>query len=168
MKMFDLGQFGDDISSGYQRHIIDEHQQPQLLLLIAFLLTFATVRIITHSIRAGRWKHVFKNITSSSGTHLHHLVPGILLVLGSGYLGVALPQTIAREPLAVLFGIGAALTLDEFALWFHLEDVYWTQEGRESVDAVIIAATLIGIGILGWQFWLDIGRAIGTVAGLID
>jgi len=167
MNMFDLGQFGHDISTGYQRHIIDEHQQPQLLLLIAFLLTFATVRIITHSIRAGRWKRIFKNITSSSGTHLHHLVPGILLVLASGYLGVALPETYAREPLAVAFGIGAALTLDEFALWFHLEDVYWAHEGRESVDAVIIAATLISIGILGWQFWLDIGRAIGKMAASI-
>lgn len=140
--MLDLGRFGDDVATGYHRHIVEVQHQPQLFLLVAFLVTFATVRIMTHAIRAGRWKRVLRNVSTSGGTHLHHLVPGILLLLVSGYLGIALPETFAREPLAVLFGIGAALTLDEFALWLHLEDVYWAREGRESVDAVIIAATV--------------------------
>ncbi len=166
--MLDLGRFGDDVATGYHRHIVEVHHQPQLFLLVAFLVTFATVRIMTHAIRAGRWKRVLRNVSTSGGTHLHHLVPGILLLLVSGYLGIALPETFAREPLAVLFGIGAALTLDEFALWLHLEDVYWAREGRESVDAVIIAATVVGIGVLGLQFWVDLGRAVVRLLGIID
>jgi len=157
--VFDPGRFADDIANGYQRHIVEMHRQPQFLLLVSFLLTFACVRIITHAIRAGRWRWLFRNLSTSGGTHLHHLVPGIFLLLISGYLGTALPESYAREPVAVLFGIGAALTLDEFALWLHLEDVYWAREGRESVDAVVIAATIVSIGFLGYQFWLDVGRA---------
>ncbi len=164
--MPDFGRFSDDVSRGYHRHIVDEHHQPQLLLLAAFLVTFIVVRVITHAIRAGRWKRVFRNVSMKGGMHLHHLVPGILLLLVSGYLGIALPLSIGREPLAVLFGIGAALTLDEFALWLHLEDVYWARQGRQSVDAVVIAATIISLGILGWQFWADLGRAVSHMFGL--
>ncbi|MGI8484754.1 MAG: hypothetical protein ACR2OU_10885 [Thermomicrobiales bacterium] len=166
--MLDLGRFGDDVAKGYHRHIIDAHHQPQFFLLVAFLVSFAAIRIVTHAIRAGRWKRVLRNMSTSGGTHLHHLVPGILLLLLSGYLGIALPESFARDPLAVLFGIGAALTLDEFALWLHLEDVYWAREGRESVDAVIIAATIVGIGVLGVQFWLDLGRAVMRMVGIIE
>ena len=163
--MLDLTRFATDISTGYQRHIIDEHRQPQLLLLIAFLVTFASVRVTTHAIRAGRWRRILRNVSTAGGTHLHHLVPGIILILVSGYLGIALAETTAREPLALMFGIGAALTLDEFALWLHLEDVYWTRQGRQSIDAVVLAGTVVSLGILGWQFWLDIGRALIRLGG---
>jgi len=157
--MADLERLGDDIHHGYVRHIIEAHKQPQMLLLVAFLVTFVIVRFITHSIRDHRFTRIFRNV-STGGTHLHHLVPGIILVLVSGYLAVSLPPAAPREPLAVPFGIGMALTLDEFALWLHLQDVYWAREGRESVDAVVIAATLIGLGLLGGQFWLDIVHAV--------
>ena len=73
--------------------------------------------------------------------HVHHRVWGILLVLVVGLLAFRFrPDSPWVEVLATLFGVGAALALDEFALWLHLEDVYWSEEGRKSVDAVMIAA----------------------------
>ena len=65
-----------------------------------------------------------------------------------------------RTFLAVPFGVGAALTLDEFALWLHLEDNYWSKQGRTSIDAVVIAATLVAIGITGLSFVVDLAWAI--------
>lgn len=165
--MFDVGRLGSDIARAYESHVLDEGKQPQAFILLAFLITFATVRIITHAIRAGRWRRVFHNIGTPGGTHLHHLVPGILLTLVSGYVGLGLSDIVPVEIPAILFGIGAALTLDEFALWLHLEDVYWAKEGRQSVDAVIMAATVAGLVFLGLNFWADLGRAIWRFLGLL-
>jgi hypothetical protein len=161
--MPDCGQFARDISRSYDQHIVDEHKQLALLILIAFLLTFTAVRLITHAIKDDRFHRVLHNIGTKGGTHIHHLVPGILLLLISGFCGIGLRHQLPGEPFAVLFGIGAALTLDEFALWLHLEDVYWAKEGRQSVDAVVIAATIVLLAVLGASFWIDIGRAIGRL-----
>jgi hypothetical protein len=96
---------------------------------------------------------------SVGGTHVHHLVWGILVVLIAGYSGIAFaPDSPWREVLAILFGIGAGLTLDEFALWLHLRDVYWEQEGRRSIDAVIVAGALGLIVILGFRVFLDLAE----------
>ncbi len=135
------------------------------LVLGAFLITFAIVRTITHMIKAG--KGPFGNI-SVGGTHVHHLVPGIFLLLASGVLGIAtgdaLPTWLLWVP-PVLFGIGAALTLDEFALWLTLKDVYWEKEGRRSVDAVIILGAVLGLMALGIPFWIDIYRNADLTGG---
>ena len=164
--MLDIGRLGHDLATAYTHHILDAGKQPQAIMLVSFLVTFATVRVITHAIRAGRWHRVLHNVGTPGGTHLHHLVPGILLLLVSGYLGIGLGPEVHRDAFAVMFGIGAALTLDEFALWLHLEDVYWAREGRQSVDAVVIAATTATLVLLGWPFWLDTGRALGRFGGL--
>ena len=75
------------------------------------------------------------------GVHVHHQVWGILLVLVVGLLTFRFrPESPWVEVMATLFGVGAALALDEFALWLHLEDVYWSEEGKKSIDAVMIAA----------------------------
>jgi hypothetical protein len=95
------------------------------------------------------------------GTHIHHLVWGILLLLISGWVGVTVaPESPWHEILAVLFGIGAGLTLDEFALWLNLRDVYWEKEGRRSIDAVVVAACLTGIVLVGFSAWLDVARGV--------
>jgi len=153
-----LERLGTGVGEAYRHEVVDADKQPQLFILLAFLVTFGTVRFITHSIRAGRYKRVFRNVSTSGGAHLHHLVPGILLLLVSGYLGIGLAPDYHREPHAILFGIGAALTLDEFALWLHLKDVYWAKQGRQSVDAVIVTATILGLGVLGSGFWIELGR----------
>src|SRR3954463_438315 len=106
-------------------------------MMAAFLLTFLTTRLITRAIRTGRGP--FRN-ASVGGVHIHHEVYGIFLMLGAGAAEVTYrPGAPAVYALAALFGAGAALTLDEFALWLHLDDVYWSREGRSSVDAVLLA-----------------------------
>jgi hypothetical protein len=155
----DLNRFFQDVGTAYERRVIDADKQPQVFILVSFLITFTIVRVITHAIRAGRWRHVLRNV-QSGGTHIHHLVPGILLLLTSGYLGIGLSPHQPREWVAVIFGVGAALTLDEFALWLHLEDVYWAKEGRQSIDAIVIAIMIGGLVVLGGSFWTDLGRAI--------
>lgn len=127
----------------YREHIIDPSLQPHFAVLTSFLLTFVLVRLITHQIRKGRRLFFLHNIERGD-THIHHLVPGILLLLVSGYTLATL--NIPREGPAVLYGAGAALTLDEFALWLELKDVYWDHEGRKSIDAVVIFVTIATIG----------------------
>jgi len=111
-------------------------------LLGAFVVTFLVTRFVTRMIRAGRGP--FRN-TTIGGVHVHHQVYGIFLLLGTGALEFTYdPRSPWLEVLAALFGAGAALTLDEFALWVRLDDVYWGPEGRVSVDAVLVA-TIVGL-----------------------
>lgn len=113
---------------------------PQLLILISFVVTYGIIRSITHLQKAGI-------IPNQSGTfHLHHMVPGIILLLICGYSGLSYwNSSRIRSIMSVLFGVGAALTIDEFALWLFLKDVYWAKQGRDSVDAVVIVTVLLAI-----------------------
>lgn len=116
-------------------------------MLVAFLLTFLATRAVTRAIRAGRGP--FRD-TSVGGVHVHHQVYGIFLLLGTGLAEFTYrPEPPWAQILAVLFGVGAALTLDEFALWLHLDDVYWSTEGRSSVDAVLVALVVGGLLLVG-------------------
>jgi hypothetical protein len=162
-----LERFWHGVTDAYRIGIVEAGKEAQLVILISFLVTFATVRIITHAIRAGRWTGLFHNVHTKGGTHLHHLVPGIFLLLISGYVGIAVAPSVHRSVWAVLFGIGAALTLDEFALWLHLADVYWAKQGRASIDAVVIAASLVALGILGWGFWADLATEAWLLVRLL-
>ena len=99
------------------------------------------------------------------GRHVHHLVWGILLLLIVGYgwlLQIGTDQLArSRWPgrvMSFLYGMCAALTLNEFALWLNLQDVYWEREGRGSIDAVLLFGALLGIGIIGGRFVAAVGR----------
>ncbi|MEZ0068319.1 hypothetical protein ABIA32_004343 [Streptacidiphilus sp. MAP12-20] len=117
-----------------------------LFMLLAFIGTFAITRLIVRMIRSGRGP--FGNVAVGS-VHVHHLVPGIFLMLIAGPIEfLAVPRGHFRDIVAAVFGVGAALTLDEYALWLHLSDVYWADEGRKSVDTVVGVAALGGIGLL--------------------
>jgi hypothetical protein len=157
-----VNRLGHDLARAYSRHIVDAGKEGEFLVLASFLVTFVIVRLITHAIRADRGP--LRNV-SIRGRHIHHLVPGILLLLVTGYLAVAVDSQVGRRTVAIFFGIGAALTLDEFALWVNLRDVYWAREGRRSIDAVIVAASLGGLVLIGSQFWADTGRAVGRLLG---
>jgi hypothetical protein len=142
----------------YQFHFRSERRERLFLASVAFLVTFAIVRGITHLIRAGVGP--FHNVTSG-GLHIHHLVWGILLLLGVGYLWLIEAGTGSNwlaSLTAVAYGVGAALTLDEFALWLNLQDVYWAGAGRESIDAVVIFAALLSVGIWGGPFLAEVTR----------
>jgi hypothetical protein len=96
-------------------------------------------------------------VVSESGVHLHHLVFGIVTMMAAGTLGfAALGHSPYFEICAFAFGVGAGLTIDEFALWVYLDDVYWAEEGRSSIDATVIAAALMGLVVLGVNP-LDVG-----------
>jgi len=133
------------------QHFLDEpSQRAGFILLGAFLASFLFIRTSARMIRSPKFSWWPGSVTTDSGLHLHHLVWGIVLLLASGFLNFALgPTGVWLDVLAALFGIGAGLTLDEFALWIHLEDVYWSQEGRSSLDAVVVAALIGGLIVLG-------------------
>jgi len=136
----------------YRFHFKDEARERLFLASVAFLVTFGIVRLITHAIRAGVGP--FHNV-SSGGFHIHHLVWGILILLVVGYVWLiekAVGSSSLASITAIAFGVGAALTLDEFALWLNLRDVYWEEAGRASVDAVVIFASLLSVGIWGHPF----------------
>lgn len=147
----------------YRYHFHAARHERMFLASVAFFVTFALTRAITYSIRAGRGP--FHDVETSGGGHVHHLVWGILLLLGIGYLWLIQVGTGGEgerawaSPLtALLFGAGAALTLDEFALWLTFRDVYWQREGRLSVDAVLIFGSLLSIGVWGAPFFRDLLR----------
>jgi hypothetical protein len=145
----------------YQFHFASERRERLFLASVAFLLTFGIVRLITHMIRAGVGP--FHNVSAAGGLHIHHLVWGILLLLVVGYLWLieeGVGSGWAASLTALLFGVGAALVLDEFALWLNLQDVYWEGAGRESIDAVVIFASLLSAGIWGGPFLAAVARHV--------
>ncbi|MFI5961599.1 hypothetical protein ACIA8J_05475 [Streptomyces asoensis] len=131
-----------------QRNVVEPGKLPLLLALTAFVLTFLITRVVTRLIRAGRGP--FGNI-SSGGVHIHHVVPGVVLTVVGGFGAVASGRHgFGSAAFAVVFGIGTGLVLDEFALILHLDDVYWTEAGRKSVEAVVLTAALVGLVLVGY------------------
>lgn len=132
-----------------QRNIVEPGKLPLLLALASFVLTFLVTRLITRLIRAG--KGPFGNVRAG-GVHIHHVVPGIVLTVIGGFAAVAGGRHgFGSCAAAVVFGIGAGLVLDEFALILHLDDVYWSEEGRKSVEVVVVTAALGGLLLLGFS-----------------
>jgi hypothetical protein len=131
---------------------IAEHElQGLYLVLIGFILSFAFIRMSTRLMRSPKVPWWPGSIVSDSGVHLHHLVFGIVTMMAAGAGGfAAFGNSPWTELCAFAFGIGAGLTIDEFALWVYLDDVYWAKEGRSSIDATVIAAALMLLALLGF------------------
>jgi hypothetical protein len=136
------------------QRIPDRPHRRLFLASVSFFITFLAVRLLVASIthHVGPFGYV-----EMGGRHIHHLVWGILLLLISGYGTLAEVGTgdsslsiLASRLLALMYGIGAALTLDEFALWLNLDAMaYWSREGRESIDAVVLFGALLAMGTWG-------------------
>ena len=148
----------------FVRHIPDRHKRRLFLAALSFLVTFAVARGLAYA----NYRHIgpFHDVFIH-GRHIHHLVFGIALLLAVGYaslLGVGEKGGAESDRLsgliALLYGAGAALTLDEFALWLNLEDVYWLPQGRASIDAVLLFGALLLVGIWGRPFFRAIGRDV--------
>jgi len=153
----------------------------EFLFLVSFLASFGFIRTSAHMIRAEvSW---WPGNVSVGGTHIHHLVWGICLLLIFGYAaGVIRPDAPWSHIAVIGFGIGAGLTLDEFALWLNLRDVYWEKEGRRSIDAVIVVGALAALAVTGFREWIDAAEevedgvfaavgavgALGFLAGLLN
>jgi hypothetical protein len=128
----------------------DSPRAPAMLVLVAFLLSFAFIRTSARMIRSPRFTWWPGNVETDSGLHIHHLVWGISLLLICGFVAFASEmETPWLQITAIGFGVGAGLTLDEFALWLRLEDVYWAREGRASLDAIVLATVFAVVVILG-------------------
>lgn len=170
----------------YQTALVDTGRAPAVWALIGFLVTFGVTRWITRRIRAKKDEPPAEPEGGGGlsdiyigGVHVHHQVWGILLVLLTGMLEFRYsPESPWSEVLAAFFGVGAALALDEFALWFHLDDVYWSEEGRKSIDAILIGGALgavlllqaspvgatQGEDIATWLYVLLVALHLGTAA----
>jgi hypothetical protein len=136
--------------SWWHRDVIAAGKLALLLCFLAFVLTFVTTRTITRLIRDGRGP--FHDRVTASGTHVHHAVPGLILLIIGAFVAIGGPQTLLwRSVAGVLVGVGVSLVLDEFALILHLQDVYWSGEGQLSVEAVSLTAGCLGLALVGFS-----------------
>jgi len=131
-------------------------------MFVAILVTFLVTRMVTRLIRSGSGGGAGLGNVHIGGNHVHHQVFGILIMIGTGiFLVSEMPRGAGLDGAAAVFGIGIALTVDEFALWLHLEDVYWTARGRKSFDAIFCVLVVCGALIGGVDF---VTGRIGTAA----
>jgi hypothetical protein len=147
----------------YRLHFRDHRRERMFLASASFLATFATARALTNLGRSQ--SDPFELVIGD--VHIHHLVWGILLLLLVGYMwliqvgtGVNGASVRFGRHTAVLYGAAAALTLDEFALWLRLEDVYWSPQGRASIDAVLVFGAFVSAGLWGGPFLRATGRQL--------
>jgi hypothetical protein len=146
----------------------EEAARAGMILLAAMLLSFLFIRTSARLMRSPRVPWWPGSVTTEGGLHVHHLVFGIVLMLLAGFVLALQPGSPWLELVAAAFGIGAGLTLDEYALWLHLEDVYWAEEGRRSVDAVVVAALIGGLVLMGFlPFATDAGAPTIVLSVLI-
>ncbi len=155
------------ISEFWNEHILAHERQGVFLVLVGFILSFAFIRMSTRLMRSPKVPWWPGSVVSDSGVHLHHLVFGIVAMMIAGTLGFAVHgESPYAEICGFFFGVGAGLTIDEFALWVHLEDVYWAKEGRSSIDATVIAAAAMGLVVVGANP-LNLGSESEGVAAVI-
>jgi hypothetical protein len=158
-------------SDFWQDQLVANSRQGLFLVLVGFLGSFGFIRLSTRLMRSPRVPWWPGSVVSDGGVHIHHLVFGIVLMLGAGTLGFwFFDTTPGLEICAALFGIGAGLTIDEFAMLIYLDDVYWAREGRASIDATVIAAAAMGLILIGFRPF-DVesggGDVIATVLGAL-
>ena len=135
--------------SWWHRDVIAAGKLPLMLTFVSFVVTFVSTRTITRMIRDGRGP--FRNVTAG-GTHVHHSVPGMILLIIGAFTAVGDPDALGWLSFAaVAIGIGTSLVLDEFALILHLQDVYWSGEGQLSVEAVSLVAACLGLALVGFS-----------------
>ena len=155
------------LKSVYERHFLETRRERLFLAALGFVTATLGVRGITIAIHNdfGPFHDV-----SMAGRHIHHLVWGILLLLLVGYLWLSEMGTGSNSSprwsgrlTSMLYGIAAALTLDEFALWLNLRDVYWEREGRESVEALAAFGGLLAVGIFGGSFFHGVARELASI-----
>jgi hypothetical protein len=149
---------------------LERHDEQALfLVLVGFIGSFAFIRMSTRLQRSPRVPWWPGSIVSDSGVHLHHLVFGIVTMMIAGAGGfLAFGNSPWTEICAFAFGIGAGLTIDEFALWVYLDDVYWAEEGRSSIDATVIAAAGMMLVLLGFTpFTIESGSASAVISSIL-
>jgi hypothetical protein len=159
---------GTSLGQVLHDRIQDRPRRRLFVASVSFFLTFGGVRGVVYCIEHQIPPFHFIEV---GGRHIHHLVFGIiiLLVVGYGWLcevgvGSDGSSILLSRLMSILYGVGAALTLDEFALWLNLRDVYWSREGRSSIDAIILFGALLAAGAWGAPLfnWGKKQRKAGT------
>ncbi|RKS72273.1 hypothetical protein BZB76_5094 [Actinomadura pelletieri DSM 43383] len=133
----------------FSREIADAGRLRLFCFFVAFIAGFLFIRFSVRMIRAQvRW---WPGNVTPGGHHVHHVVFGLVFMCVGGVGGLAIEEDASAwaAGAAALFGVGTALVLDEFALVLHLEDVYWSEQGRLSVEVVFITIALCGLLLLG-------------------
>jgi hypothetical protein len=153
---------GTSLGRAIHERIPDRPRRRLFVASVSFFLTFAGVRAVVFAILHNIPPFHF---IEHGGRHIHHLVFGIIILLGVGYgwladLGTGEDDTslLLSRLMSILYGVGAALTLDEFALWLNLKDVYWSPEGRSSIDAIILFGALLSAGSWGAPLFRSHGK----------
>ncbi len=160
-----------DTLRGRMRHSIETHlsyrRRASLRMLLAFIVTFGLLRLLTYSIHSNLGPFHDVTLGGSGGVHLHHYIWGLLLLIVCGFLALSLEAARWHPILAIPFGIGLALVLDEFALLLELKDVYWANDGRWSVDVAVLVAALLATYYLAQCFWHQLaGDVVWALRGL--
>jgi hypothetical protein len=149
--------YGTSLGQAIHERIPDRPHRRLFVASVSFFLTFAGVRAVVFAVL----HHIPPfHFIEHDGRHIHHLVFGIIILLAVGYGWLADIGTgendsslLLSRLMSILYGVGAALTLDEFALWLNLKDVYWSPQGRSSIDAVILFGALLSAGAWGFPLF---------------
>jgi len=138
---------------------LDLGRRVALRALFAFLITFGILRVLTAIIHFDIFPHgPFRNLVTASGLHIHHLFWGILLLMATGFIALATRAEKWHLRVAIIFGVALGLTLDEFALWLRLADVYWSPEGVESIKAATVVTAFLAVYAFGQPFFHAVAR----------
>lgn len=146
----------------FQQSVVDTGRLRLFCFFVSFIAAFLFIRFSVRMIRAQvKW---WPGNVTPGGVHIHHVVFGLVFMCVGGVGGLAVQDNRSgwSAAAAALLGIGMALVLDEFALILHLEDVYWSEQGRLSVEVVFITAALCGLALLGW---VPLGATPGSGVG---
>jgi hypothetical protein len=146
-----------EISQAFHEEL-EAQQRSAFLSWLSFTTTFGVARTVTHLIRDVSHGEGSGGI-EIRGIHLHHYLWGILTVSAVGGLAVRGGEKLRQHPaMAIAFGAGLALIVDEFALLVDLKDVYWAQQGRISVDVGIGLIATAGAALAGLPIWRRLHR----------
>jgi hypothetical protein len=149
--------------------IASEGKEGLFLVFAGFILSFSFIRMSTRLMRSPKVPWWPGSVVSESGVHVHHLAFGIVAMMIAGAVGfTALGEQPYTDICAFVFGVGMGLTIDEFALWIYLDDVYWAEEGRSSIDATVIAASAMFLLLIGFTpFTFETGSLDTTIGSIV-
>ena len=167
--MSEVFSLGSVITDFWNDQLAEHDRQWLFLVLMGLVLSFGFIRFSTRMMRSPNVTWWPGSVVSESGLHVHHLVFGIVLMIAAGTISFAgFAVSPIYEICAFLFGIGIGLTIDEFALFLYLDDVYWAKEGRASIDATVIAVAALGLVLLGARpFDIQDGTSGDLVASIV-
>ena len=158
------------ISDFWEDQLVAHDRQWLFLVLMGLVISFGFIRLSTRLMRSPKVPWWPGSVVSESGVHVHHLVFGIVLMMLAGTISFAgFAVSPIYEICAFGFGVGIGLTIDEFALWLYLDDVYWAKQGRSSIDATVIAVGFLGLVLIGTRpFDIDTDSTLTVVVSVVS